>query len=53
MELKMAALISSRIQVRPISGFDTRITVEGTTVKLRYNVFLGTEKIVRYIRGTL
>jgi len=23
------------------------------TVKLRYNVFLGTEKIVRYIRGTL
>ena len=53
MELKMAALISSRIQVRPISRFDTRITVEGTTVKLRYNVFLGTEKIVRYIRGTL
>jgi len=40
----MAALISSRIQVRPISGFDTRITVKGTTVKLRYNVFLRTEK---------
>ena len=31
MEFNMAVLISSRIQVHPISGFDTRTTVEGTS----------------------